>query len=103
MTPAELRGKYERLLADTVPGALVPAHEVYRVFLAELSALNGADAPLFYDTDRVATMLAVSPKTVAHWAHAGEFPGARRTGGRGGKWIIPARAVTARLGAGNKT
>ena len=38
MTPAELRTKYERLLADTVPGALLPAHEVYRRVLADLEA-----------------------------------------------------------------
>jgi len=103
VTPAELRTKYERLLADTVPGALLPAHEVYRAFLRELAHLNGgSSAPLSYDTGQAAAALAVSPKTIAHWCHAGRFPGARRTGGRGGKWVIPAAAVTAYAEAGRR-
>ncbi len=98
MTLAELRAKYDRLIADTIPGALLPAHEAYRAFVRELEGLNGnGAAPLSYDTDQAARALAVSPKTVAHWCHARRFPGARRTGGRGGKWVIPAAAVAAYL------
>lgn len=93
MTLSEVREKYERLVADLPPGTLLPAQEAYRAFLLELDGLGSVTAPLSYDTDQAALALALSSKTVAHWCKAGRFPGARRTGGRGGKWIIPATAV----------
>ena len=94
MTPAELRAKYERLAHELLPGTLAPAGEVYRRFARELEELTGIEAvALYMDTDQAAAALAVSPKTVANWCHAGRFQGARKTGGRGGKWTIPATAI----------
>ena len=94
MTPAELRAKYQRLAQDLLPGTLAPAAEVYQQFARELEELTGIEAaPIYMDTDQAAAALAVSPKTVANWCHAGRFPGASKTGGRGGKWTIPATAI----------
>lgn len=96
MTRAELRTKYARLAADLPVGAMLPAGAVYATFVSELEALDGDGAvPLRLDTDQAAAALGVSPKTIAHWCHAGRFPGARKTGGKGGKWTIPASEVTA--------
>ena len=94
VTPAELRAKYQRLAQELVPGTLAPAAEVYRQFARELEELTGIEAaPIYVDTDQAAATLAVSPKTVANWCNAGRFPGARKTGGRGGKWTIPVQAI----------
>ena len=94
MTPAELRAKYQRLARELLAGTLAPAAEVYLQFARELEELTGIEAAAIYmDTDQAAPALAVSPKTVANWCHAGRFPGARKTGGRGGKWTIPVQAI----------
>jgi hypothetical protein len=90
MTLAELRRAVDALPDGAA--LTLPAAEL-RAALRELEATNGNGAAVSYDTDEAARAMAVSPKTVAGWCHAGRFPGARRTGGRGGKWIIPAAAV----------
>jgi hypothetical protein len=89
MTLAELHRAIENLPDGAA--LTLPVVEL-RAALREWEA-HGNAVPVSYDTDEAARALAVSPKTVAGWCHAGRFPGARRTGGRGGKWIIPAAAV----------
>ena len=93
MTRAELRAKYTRLASELPAGALLPAGDVYSAFARELEMLGDDVALLRLDTEQAAAALGVSPKTVAHWCHAGRFPGARKTGGKGGKWTIPASQV----------
>ena len=99
MTRDELLRKYEHLAEGLVPGTLAPVSDVYRQFVRELTEVEGIeDALLYVDTDRAATMLSVTSKTVAHWCAAGRFPGARKTGGQGGKWVVPVAAIREYLG-----
>lgn len=100
MTRAELLRKYERLADGLVPGTLAPVADVYRQFSRELLELEAAgEGPSYVDTERAALMLGVSPKTVANWCTARRFEYARKTGeGRGGKWVIPVRAIREYLG-----
>ena len=92
MTLDELRAKYDRLARDLPPGTLVPADVIYAQLLAELAECDGHTVPMSYNSAQAARVLGVSPKTIAHWCHAGRFPGAQRSSHRGGTWIIPAQA-----------
>jgi hypothetical protein len=104
MTLGELRQKYERMAHDFLPGTMVPAAEVYRLFAGELTQLTDIEAtPMSVDTGEAARMIGVASKTVANWCAAGTFPGARKTGGRGGKWIVPVVDVQAYLAANDRT
>lgn len=53
------------------------------------------ELPERIDTERAASMLGVTPKTVANWCAAGKFAGAQKTGSARGKWTIPRDAVRA--------
>ena len=99
MTLAELRQKYDRLARDLPPGTLVPAEAMYAQLLRELAECDGHAVPMSYNSVQAARLLGIKSKTVAHWCHAGRFPGARRSSQRGGTWIIPAQAVRDYLSA----
>jgi len=93
VTPAELVAKWEHRRATYLPDSSVKADTVFTEIISDLQMLDGVDATLYVDTDRAAAQLALSPKTVANYCKAGRFPGARKTGDRGGKWTIPAKAL----------
>ncbi len=103
MTRAELIEKYSGLLRHTVPGTMVPAGGLYQQFCAELGQLTGDGAVISYDTHQAAPLLGVKSKTLTNWLNADvslprsgrRFPNARKTGRKGGKWVIPAPDIQA--------
>lgn len=94
MKLAELVAEYERRrLEARRHGATAPLATIYGVVLDELRSVDGHASPdRMMDTGEAARVLSLAPKTVARWAAAGRFPGARKTS-EGGEWRIPARAV----------
>jgi hypothetical protein len=97
MTLPELLAMLERRAEEAEEGHYTaPVDRILRQVIGELRGLEVADVAVSYDCDGAARLLGVKPKTVAHWCHAGKFPGARKTGqSGGGKWIIPAPDVRA--------
>ncbi len=99
VTRAELIRRYEQLADALVPGTLAPVAELYQRFVRELAELDNEPVDTaFVNTEIAAGMIGVTAKTIAHWCAAGRFPGARKTGGRGGKWVVPVAAIREYLG-----
>ena len=95
MTIAEYRKQLERRIADAdAMNATAPVADVLRAVLRELSELVSVGVlGGRLTTEQVGTALGVKPKTVAHWAASGRFPGASKTPGKKGRWTIPSDAI----------
>ena len=102
---ADLVEKYARLERDTVRGALLPASEVYRQFVQDLSVIQANDnAQLAVDSEMAAQMCGVTSKTMSNWLSDDSkkprdrrrFPDAWKTSeGKGGKWSITSADIAA--------
>ena len=97
VTLPELLADLDRRACDAEAiGASASLAAVYRQVMSELRQLEASGTCVSHDCDGASRLLGVSAKTVAHWAHAGKFAGARKTGrAGGGKWVIPATAIHA--------
>jgi hypothetical protein len=103
MTDLEtLRREYRRKAAEAREvGALAPLDRVYDQVAEDLGRVNGrAERGGWATTEQAAAVLPLQPDTISRKCAAGEFAGARKTGGSGGgMWMIPWESVYAYLGS----
>lgn len=99
MNVEELRREYKRKAVEAARiGAMAPLHRVYEEFADILARTDGRPARLgFATTEEAAAILPLKRDTISRKCSAGEFPGARKTGGEGGHWMIPWESIYAYL------
>ena len=95
MRIAEYQERLELRVRDAEQmNASAPVADVLRAVLRELSEIHASShLGRMLNTRQVAEILGVKPKTIANWAAAGRFAGAKKTSGVKGNWSIPVEEV----------